>query len=72
MLVITAACSPCSRSCGPELDLDIVTLGESAVDALLEAVGNEPTDPVLVKAVLDLADGMHIGERYDAMPTLRR
>ena len=48
------------------LDFDVVTLGESAVTALLDAA-REPSDPLTAKAVLDLADGMLVGERYDAI-----
>lgn len=49
-----------------KLDFDVVTLGESAVKALLDAV-RQPTDPLIAKAVLDVADGMLVGERYEAI-----
>jgi hypothetical protein len=49
------------------LDLEILTLGESAVEALLQAADQGPTDTVIAKAILDVADGMHVGERYDAI-----
>jgi hypothetical protein len=48
------------------LDFDVVTLGESAVEALLDAA-KKPTDPLIAKAILDVADGMLVGERYDAI-----
>lgn len=48
------------------LDFDVVTLGESAVTALIDAA-MKPTDPLIAKAILDVADGMYIGERYDAI-----
>jgi len=51
---------------GATLDFDVVPLGELAVNALLDAA-DKPTDPLIAKAVLDVADGMLIGERYHAI-----
>jgi hypothetical protein len=51
---------------GQTLDFDVLTLGEAAIEAIFEAAV-APTDPVVAKAVLDVADGMHIGERYTAI-----
>jgi hypothetical protein len=48
------------------LDFDVVPLGELAVNALLDAA-EEPTDLLIAKAILDVADGMFVGERYDAI-----
>lgn len=48
------------------LDFDVVPLGESAVMALLDAA-SEPSDPLIAKALLDVVDGMYVGERYDAI-----
>jgi hypothetical protein len=48
------------------LGLDVISLGESAVEALLDAA-QKPTDPIIAKAILDVADGMYVGERYDAI-----
>jgi len=56
--------SPIGRD--PPLGFDVVTLGESAIEALLDAAVH-PTDPVVAKALLDVAEGMHIGSRYDAI-----
>jgi hypothetical protein len=44
----------------------VVTLGEMALDALFQSA-RRPSDPVLAKALLDVADGMLVGERYDAV-----
>ena len=49
-----------------KLDFDVVTLGELAVKALLDTA-RRPTDVLIAKAILDVADGMLIGERYDAI-----
>lgn len=48
------------------LEFDVVTLGESAVKALLDAA-KKPTEPLIAKAILDVADGMYVGERYDSI-----
>ncbi|MDQ4125557.1 MAG: hypothetical protein M3134_08160 [Actinomycetota bacterium] len=50
----------------PTLDLRDRTLGEAAMESLLVAAV-EPHDPVVAKALLDVADGMLIGDRYDAI-----
>ena len=51
---------------GDALELEDLRLGESALQALLDA-SRKPTDPLIAKAILDVADGMLIGERYDAI-----
>jgi hypothetical protein len=51
---------------GATLNFDVVTLGESAVEALLDAAV-KPDNPLVAKAILDVADKMYVGERYDAI-----
>jgi hypothetical protein len=51
---------------GATLDLEDPRLGEMAMEALMEA-GEEPSNPAVAKALLDVADGLHIGERYEAV-----
>jgi hypothetical protein len=48
------------------LDFEVPALGESAMEALF-AAAKKPDDPVVAKALLDVADGMFIGERYDSI-----
>jgi hypothetical protein len=51
-------------------DIDVATLGETAIDTLLEAAdehGPQPSHPLVSKALLDIADRLHIGERYEAI-----
>lgn len=48
------------------LDLAVPGLGEAAIEALLATVC-EPADPLIAQAVLDLADGMKVGERYESL-----
>jgi hypothetical protein len=48
------------------LDVEVPHLGEAAVEALL-AEAAEPRDPLVAKALLDLADNMLLGERYDSI-----
>lgn len=50
----------------PSLDLEDPNLGASAIEALLDA-GEEPSQPEVARALLDLADGLHIGDRYDSI-----
>lgn len=50
------------------LDIENVTLGESALARLLDAAESpDPPDPVVAKALLDVADGMYVGDRYEAI-----
>jgi hypothetical protein len=55
------------------LDLDVPDLGQSALEALLDAgemsddADDGPADPVVANALLSVADGMYIGERYDSI-----
>jgi hypothetical protein len=52
------------------LALDAESLGEAALDALLRAAADpkvDQADPYLAEAVLELADRLYIGERYDAV-----
>jgi hypothetical protein len=53
------------------LDIDVASLGESAVDLLLDTADATRPDPhrdhVVAQALLDLGDSLHIGERYDAL-----
>lgn len=50
------------------LDLDVATLGETAVGLLLDAIqSNGEPHPVVAKTLLELADGMHVGDRYEAV-----
>jgi hypothetical protein len=51
---------------GATLDFEVIPLGELAVNALLDAA-RSPTDPVIAKAILDVADGMLVGDRYEAI-----
>lgn len=53
---------------GETLDIDVATLGEAAVGVLLDAVqGDAEPHPVVAKALLALADGMHVGDRYETV-----
>jgi hypothetical protein len=52
------------------LELEVATLGESALDMLLDAGTDRtavPPHPIVAKALLDVADGLFIGERYEAL-----
>lgn len=48
------------------LDLQVPGLGESAIDALI-AAAEDPSDPVIARALLSVADGMRVGERYESL-----
>lgn len=50
----------------PTLEFEVPALGQLAVEALLSEA-RKPSDPVVAKALLDVADGMHIGDRYDSI-----
>ena len=53
------------------IDLSVASLGESAVKLLLDAGVGDPnadhTHPVVAEALLDVADRLHVGERYEAI-----
>lgn len=51
---------------GDTLDMEAATLGESAVSLLMDALrGDSEPHPVVAKGLLDLAVGMHVGDRYE-------
>jgi hypothetical protein len=53
-----------------EFDLEVSTLGQTAISALLDAVeehGPQPSHPLISKALLDVSERLHIGERYEAI-----
>jgi len=52
-----------------QFDLEVASLGQVAVRLLMDAASNIDThpDPAVAKALLDVADKLHIGERYDAI-----
>jgi hypothetical protein len=49
------------------LDLEVASLSESAVATLLNAAVEPEPHPVIAKALLELADGMRVGDRYEAV-----
>jgi hypothetical protein len=49
------------------LDLKATHLGETAVRLVLDATAQPNPPPDVAAALLDLADTLHIGERYDAV-----
>jgi hypothetical protein len=49
------------------LDLEVASLSETAVAVLLDALDEVKPHQVVARALLDLADGMHLGDRYDAV-----
>lgn len=49
------------------LELEVATLGESALVSLLEAATEQTAHPAVAKALLDVANGMHVGDRYEAI-----
>ena len=49
---------------------DVATLGQSALDRLLDVVADgkaETANPLIASAVLDVTDKLQVGERYDAI-----
>lgn len=48
------------------LDLQVPGLGESAIDGLV-AAAEEPSDPLIARALLSIADGMRLGDRYRSL-----
>lgn len=52
----------------PMLDVDVASLGESALAKVLDAVDpQEQPHPVVATALLELADDLHVGDRYEAV-----
>lgn len=50
------------------LDFDVSGLGDTALGKLLDAADpRRKPHPVVARALLDVADKMHIGDRYDAV-----
>lgn len=50
------------------LGIDVSSLGEAALDRVVDAADPESQpDPIIAKALLELADGLRIGERYDSV-----
>jgi hypothetical protein len=52
------------------LDLEVATLGQAALDMLLDSAEDDaarPPHPIVAKALLDVAEKLHVGERYDAI-----
>jgi hypothetical protein len=49
------------------LELDVASLTETAVETLLNAAEGKNAHPVTVSALLDLSDGLHIGETYESV-----
>jgi hypothetical protein len=51
------------------LSMEVVTLGESAVAMLLDSAAEQPhpPHPAVAKALLEVADGMYVGDRYEAV-----
>jgi hypothetical protein len=50
------------------LDVDVQSLGEAALDRIIDAV--DPLarpDPIIAKALVELAERLRIGDRYDAL-----
>jgi hypothetical protein len=53
-----------------ELDFEVSTLGQTAVDSVLDAGAGEahrPVHPLVAKALLEMSERLHIGQRYEAM-----
>jgi hypothetical protein len=51
-------------------DIEVSTLGQTALDSLLdvaEDTADQPGYPLIAKALLDVAEKLHVGERYDAI-----
>jgi len=51
-------------------DFEVSTLGQTALDTLLNVAEDktpEPSHPLIAKALLDMAEKLHIGERYGAI-----
>jgi hypothetical protein len=49
-------------------DVDVPSLGETALDRIMDAVDPQVhPDPIIAKALVELAERLRIGERYDAL-----
>jgi hypothetical protein len=52
------------------LDMDVATLGETALNMLLDAADQtapKQSHPLVAKALVDVAEKVHVGDRYDAI-----
>jgi hypothetical protein len=50
------------------LDLDVASLGDAALDRVIDAADPQThPDPLIAKALLELADRLRIGERYETL-----
>lgn len=50
------------------LDVDVPSLGEAALDRVMDAVDPQThPDPIIAKALVELAERLRIGDRYDAL-----
>jgi hypothetical protein len=49
------------------LETQAATLAEAALSKLFEAATEPAPEPAVAKALLELADGMHVGDRYEAI-----
>jgi hypothetical protein len=59
---------PDARDEDETLDMDVTSLGEAALSQLLDAADPQQyPHPVVAKALLEVADALHVGERYDAI-----
>jgi hypothetical protein len=53
---------------GETLDVDVPTLGEAALGSIMDAVDPQThPDPIVAKALVELAERLRIGDRYDAL-----
>jgi hypothetical protein len=53
---------------GETLDLAVASLGDTALEKLIDAVDpQQHPHPVVAKALLELAEELHVGERYEAL-----
>ena len=55
---------------GETLDIDVASLGEQALEAVIDATdprSHPNVDPTVVKALVDVADRLRIGDRYEAL-----
>ena len=51
-----------------QFDVDVESLSESALYALFDAADpQQQAHPIVAKALLDIADQLHVGERYEAV-----
>lgn len=53
---------------GETLDVDVASLGEAALDRIIDAVDPQVhPDPIIAKALVEFAERLRIGDRYDAL-----